>query len=98
MNVNGDPVPMLWPDWRDAGVELPLPPGFLEGEVLSIDDRGLAAGTGLDSAWRARALLWWRGRAWIADDLVEGGTTLALERLAFANSAGRFAGIRAAPP
>ncbi len=92
-NINSDSVPMLWPDWRDAGLELPLPPGFVEGEVLALDDRGLAAGSGVDSAGQTRALFWWKGRVWLLDDLiVEDSTSLWLERLAFANRAGRFAG------
>lgn len=91
-NLNGESMPMLWPHWRDAGIELPLPPGFVEGEVLSIDGRGLAAGLASDGAGLVRGVLWWRGRAWLADDLAAGQTPLAIERLELANDDGRFAG------
>lgn len=86
------PMAIIWPDPLDAGIFLPLPRGMVQGQAFAINDDGLVVGQAFDESFGAHGVLWWRGRAYLADDIVAGQTSLAVEDLSFVNNMQRIVG------
>lgn len=86
------PMAIVWSDPLDAGIFLPLPAGMVQGQAFAINDDGLVVGQAYDESFGAHGVLWWRGRAYLADDIVAGQTNLAVEDLSFVNNMPRIVG------
>jgi hypothetical protein len=87
------PMAIVWPDPFDAGLFLPLPSGMMQAEASAINDDGLVVGLAYDESFGSHGVLWWRGRAYLADELVAGQTNLVVESLDFVNNMPRIVGV-----
>lgn len=95
----GQPRACTWPDPYSRPTFFTDPWGrFTQTEAHSINDKGLIVGTALDqtlsvpSGFHSFGIMWWKGKAYLLNDLVAAQTDLHVESLYLVNNQDRIAG------
>lgn len=91
-NAAGIPQPLMWLDPTRPPVFLPLPAGLVTGGANAINDDGLIVGDGLDDRSESHGVVWWKGGAFLADELAFSSLALHMTDLTKVNNRGQLAG------